>query len=314
MIDKNGQQVYEKIKSMEIRGAEKIAIGAAKALEKISQESTLSKVPDLLSYLQENAVFVKTARPSAVSLPNAVNLVMFEAKKISKKTEDVDEFRKKFSKSVNVFCKDLEDAMQKIATIGAKRIQEGDVCLTHCNSSTAINVISQAWKQGKNIEVVATETRPWGQGYLTVSSFAERGVPVTLIVDSAVRYMIKKMNVSKVVVGADTVTANGAVVNKVGTSQIALAAHEARVQFFVASHVIKFDPRTILGQLEVIEERSPTEITDKKLPGVKIKNPVFDVTPPQYIDLIISELGIFPPQYVITVLREKFGWQLSEIE
>jgi ribose 1,5-bisphosphate isomerase len=120
-------------------------------------------------------------------------------------------------------------------------------------------------------------------------------------------------NIDKIIVGADSIAANGAVVNKIGTSQIALAAHEARVLFFVAAESYKFHPQTLVGELIEIEERDPKEIWDsKKFPGVRIRNPAFDVTPPDYIDLIITERGIIPPQAAYTVLQEQFEWRPGE--
>ncbi|MEM3522592.1 MAG: hypothetical protein QXD78_06100, partial [Candidatus Bathyarchaeia archaeon] len=115
----------------------------------------------------------------------------------------------------------------------------------------------------------------------------------------------------EVIVGADAITANGAVVNKIGTSMIALAAHEARVRFFVAAETYKFSPETMIGELVNIEERDSSEVIPleelKTMKNVIVKNPAFDVTPPEYIDLIITEKGIIPPQGSMMVIQESFG-------
>jgi ribose 1,5-bisphosphate isomerase len=119
-----------------------------------------------------------------------------------------------------------------------------------------------------------------------------------------------------VITGADAVTVNGAVVNKIGTSQIALAAHEARTNFVVAAETYKFAPRTILGELIEIEERPAGEVLPddiaKSLPYVTVRNPVFDVTPAEYIDLIITETGAIPPQMAYIIIRDYLGWDISE--
>jgi len=149
------------------------------------------------------------------------------------------------------------------------------------------------------------------QGLISARQLTKAGIPTTLIVDSAVRHFIRDIN--KVIVGADSIAANGAVINKVGTSQLALIAHEARVLFFVAAESYKFHPGTLVGRLVEIEERGPNEIVNpKRFPGVKIRNPVFDVTPPEYIDLIITERGIVPPSAAYTLLQEQFEWRLGE--
>ncbi len=118
--------------------------------------------------------------------------------------------------------------------------------------------------------------------------------------------------VDVVVVGADTITVNGALINKIGTSQIALAAKEARVPFMVATETYKFSPKTLLGELVVIEERDVREVIDGDLlehPNVTVRNPAFDVTPRDYIDLIITEIGAIPPEMAYIVIRDHLGYR-----
>ena len=133
--------------------------------------------------------------------------------------------------------------------------------------------------------------------------------------DSAVRYYMK--DVDKVVVGADAIAANGALVNKIGTSQLALAAHEARKSFMVAAETFKFSPSTIIGNLIEIEERAADEIVDPSiisdLSHVQVRNPAFDFTPAEYIDMIVTDIGIIPPAMAYTVIKEQLGWELGEI-
>jgi ribose 1,5-bisphosphate isomerase len=123
--------------------------------------------------------------------------------------------------------------------------------------------------------------------------------------------------VDKVVVGADAIAANGALVNKIGTSQLALAAHEARKSFMVAAETYKFSPSTIIGNPIEIEERASEEVIDPKvlaeLPYVQVKNPAFDFTPSEYIDMIVTDVGIIPPAMAYTVIREHLGWELGDL-
>jgi ribose 1,5-bisphosphate isomerase len=116
--------------------------------------------------------------------------------------------------------------------------------------------------------------------------------------------------IDRVIVGADAVSANGAVVNKIGTSLMALAAREARTHFFVAAESYKFSPETMFGELVKIEERDASEIispSEVKHRSITVANPSFDVTPPEYVDLIITEKGIIPPQAAILLLQESLG-------
>ncbi|RLG60366.1 ribose 1,5-bisphosphate isomerase, partial [Candidatus Geothermarchaeota archaeon] len=184
------------------------------------------------------------------------------------------------------------------------------VILTHCNSQAAISVIIHAKKQGKRLRVFVTETRPKMQGLLTAAQLSKEGIPTTLIIDSAVRFFMPKID--KVIVGADAIAANGAVINKIGTSMIALAAHEARVRLMVAAETYKFSPETVLGELIEIEERPAEEVVSrewlKRFPNVSVRNPAFDVTPPEYVDIIITEVGVVSPQSYFLLVRDMFGW------
>lgn len=147
------------------------------------------------------------------------------------RTSDIREVKEVAVRSSNEFIENSRTAVERIGEIGSKRIVDGDVIMTHCNSTVAIAIMKSAKKDGKRISVIVTESRPFWQGKLTARALNRIGIPVTYIVDSAMRFFMNK--VDKVVVGADAVAANGAIINKIGTSLMALAAHEARTQFLV---------------------------------------------------------------------------------
>lgn len=301
--------IANQIRTMKIRGAGRIARAAAKAL-KITAKTSKAKTPnEFLKELDRVSQYLLTTRPTAVSLPNAVRFITLKPK-LAKDT-DLRTLQKMVVSRADEFIHSSKDAVRRIGEIGARRISDGDVIMTHCNSSCALSVIKTAFKQGKHIEVYATESRPFMQGLVSARELLKMGVPTTLIVDSAVRHFIR--DIDKVIVGADSIAANGAVVNKIGTSQMALAAHESRVLFFVAAESYKFHTGTLVGRLVEIEERDPNEIVDpKRFPGIKIRNPSFDVTPPEYVDLIITERGIIPPSAAYTLLEEHFEWRPGE--
>ncbi len=294
-----------KIKTMEVRGAARIARFAAETLKKFAEmvESNFDE------NMKKAAEILLNTRPTAVSLYNAINYVMnYEGDNDREKKESAIARAEEFIKWV-------ETAHEKIGEIGARRIKDGSVVMTHCNSSAALSVIKTAYKMGKVVEVFATESRPRMQGHLTVKELSEAGIPATLIVDSAVRYFIE--DVDYVVVGADTITANGALINKIGTSQIALAAKEARVPFMVAAETYKFSPKTVFGELVVIEERDASEVAPPEilnLNGVKVRNPAFDATPRDYIDVIITEIGAIPPEMAYLVIKERLGYAVFGTE
>jgi len=303
------RRIADDIRTMKIRGAGRIARAAARAL-KITAKATKARTPaEFIKELDRVSKLLLGTRPTAVSLPNAIRFVTLRPKLA--KDVDLRTLRRIVVSRADEFIRTSRDAVKRIGEIGARRISDGDVIMTHCNSNCAISIIKTAFKQGKHIEVYVTESRPMDQGLTSARQLLKAGVPTTLIVDSAVRHFIR--DIDKVIVGADSIAANGAVINKIGTSQLALAAHEARVLFFVAAESYKFHPGTLVGRLVEIEEREPNEIVNpKRFPGVKIRNPVFDVTPPDYIDLIITERGIVPPSAAYTLLQEQFEWRPGE--
>ena len=301
-------EAFEKIRNMEIRGAGRIARAAVEALKKKALTIETASSKTFYQLLYEAGSRLKKARPTAVSLPNAVNFLLAGIYRGLEKGLTVEELRDLTVKKADEFIGRSLEAIKRIGEIGSRRIMDGDRLLTHCNSEAAIRIILEAFKQGKEISVYVTETRPRYQGRLTAAYLAKHGVDVTLIPDSAARLYMRKID--RVIVGADAVAANGAVVNKIGTAQLALIAKEARTRFFVAAETYKISPSTFLGELVEIEERAPTEVVPEKWmkenPGVKVKNPAFDVTPPEYIDIIITEMGIYPPQGIILLIKELY--------
>jgi ribose 1,5-bisphosphate isomerase len=219
-----------------------------------------------------------------------------------RENKNLDELKKNIIATAENFIAKSEKAIKIIAEIGSKRIKDGDTLLTHCNSSAAVSTIVKAHKDKKNIKVFATESRPKKQGYITVNQLVKAGVPTTLIVDSAVRHVMPKVDL--VIIGADTVASNGAVINKIGTSQIALCAHEARVPVMVCAETYKFSHETLAGELVEIEERDVNEIVKPEdFPGVRIFNPVFDATPPEFIDVIVTEEGVISPHAAYDIIK-----------
>ena len=300
-------KIAKDIRNMRIRGALDIAIAAARAMRKeLDGKSTAA----VISNMKKSGKKLKAARPTAVSLPNAVDYILYLAQK--NKKLDAGEFTRTMSKDIQKFIDDQERALERIAEIGANLIDSNDTILTHCNSDTVVALFERARKEGKKFKVICTETRPRFQGHLTARALAKAKIPTTLVVDSAARLMMKEFKVDKVIVGGDTVLANGDLINKIGTSQIAVAARDLDIDFIAAVESIKFSPRSIEGEMVKIEYRDTKEVIKPgKIRGIKVLNPAFDITPAEMIDMLITEEGIIPPQGAYHLLREKFGWELS---
>ncbi|MFZ1897677.1 ribose 1,5-bisphosphate isomerase [Methanoregula sp.] len=303
-------ETADKIKSMEIRGAGRIARAVAEALRDHALAVRARAPGAFRQEMERAAAMLLATRPTAVSLPNAVHIVMAGLGH----AQSTDEARAGVVRRADEFIRSSQNAVERIAQFGASHIRDGDTILTHCNSEVALACIIEAHRQGKEIEVFATEVRPRNQGLITIRTLNDAGIQTNFIVDSAVRSFINDIDL--VIVGADAVTVNGAVVNKIGTAQVAHSAREARVNMMVAAETYKFAPRTILGELVRIEERAGSEVLPdeiaRTLPYVTVRNPAFDVTPAEYIDLIVTEKGAIPPQMAYIIIRDYLGWGIDE--
>ena len=194
---------------------------------------------------------------------------------------------------------------------GAELIPDGRTVLTHCNAGalatagygTALGVIRAAVSSGKQIDVLADETRPFLQGArLTIWELQHDGIPATLITDNMAGHFLHSGRIGCVVVGADRIAANGDVANKIGTYSVAVLAKENNVPFYVAAPISTFDLTLASGDLIPIEQRAAAEVTHfQGVPlapeGTRVENPAFDVTPNRYVTAIITERGVARAPY-----------------
>jgi ribose 1,5-bisphosphate isomerase len=299
----NVDDAVKAIKEMKIRGAGRIARAGASAIMDMAKSQDWKSIDAMKKDIASAKGKIISSRPTAVSLMNAVQFTLKGLDECGR----VDEAKELLISNSERFIKSSEEAVSIIGKIGAKRIKDGATVMTHCNSSAALECIKEAHRSGKKVKAYATESRPWRQGILTANELSKEGIDVTLIVDSAVRSVMKHIDIA--MVGADTITSNGSVINKIGTSQLALAANESRVPFVVCGETYKISPQTLFGDMVTIEERETGEIVkDGELPSsVKVFNPVFDSTPAKYIDAIVTEIGIVNPGSVYEIMIRQFG-------
>jgi methylthioribose-1-phosphate isomerase len=295
-------QMAEAIKNLRVRGAPLLGAAAAFGLALAAYHSKANCPSELLAELEDAAQKIKSTRPTAVNLFWAVDRVLTKAQGFSGSTEALRELV--VQEAQKIADEDAE-ANLAIGKNGAELISDGDTILTHCNAGelatveygTALSVIRAAWKQGKKIKAIATETRPLLQGArLTAYELKRDGIPVTLITDNMVGYVMHKRLVNKVIVGADRIVQD-AVVNKIGTFTVAVLAYEHGVPFYVAAPKSTFDLAHTSADV-IIEERNPIEVTHfgahpVAAPGVGVLNPAFDITPLKYVSAIIHEDGVY---------------------
>lgn len=277
------------IRSLKIQGSSKVRKAAVLALKKSVSKSRAKTLVAFRRELQSHCLAILKARPTEPETRTALRIIL---KAASLHSRDLQEVKDNVLATIRNYEKDRKEAMEKIALYGSRLIEKGDTLLTHCHSNTVEEIFKKAKKR---IEMVyCTETRPRFQGRITASNLSKAGIPVTMIVDSAVdRFMHP---VDKVFVGCDAVLSNGDIVNKVGTAHVALAAKKHHNPFFVCTSSHCFDPTTYYGFEEEIEERAKEEVWDKPPKGVRIRNPAFDVVDAFYVHSIISEMGVFDPE------------------
>jgi ribose 1,5-bisphosphate isomerase len=294
----------EQIASMEIRGAAAIAGAAASALGTQAEHSSATDPETFHRDLRTAARRLLDTRPTAVSLPNALRYVFERIE-----GETVEQLQQTTHAGVREFQDRLETAQDDLGAIGANRIRDGDTVLTHCHSTDVLACIEAASEHGKSISAIVKETRPRKQGHITATELRELDVPVTLIVDGAAGRYLRE--VDHVLVGADSIAADGAVINKIGTRSLAVTARERDTPIVVAAQTLKLDPATFSGHTVEIETRDESEVIDEttraEIGDIEVANPAFDVTPPRYVDAIVTERGQFPPESIVIVMRELFG-------
>lgn len=293
------------IKEMKLRGAPLIGVAAAYGLALTAFRSKAETREQLLKELEESAAVLRKTRPTAVNLFWAIDRVMKKAQKTAGTRAALAEAV--VAEAQKMADEDVE-TNRRMGKHGATLIEDGDVVLTHCNAGslatvdygTALGVIRGAIEEGKDVKVIACETRPRLQGAkLTCYELMRDGIPVTLISDTMVGYVMSQGMVDKVVVGADRIVRD-AVLNKIGTYNVAVLAFEHGIPFYVAAPMSTLD-QSRTSEDAVIEERSPNEVTDvgceRIAPeGVKVLNPAFDITPLEYVDAVITEDGILVPE------------------
>ena len=294
----------DKIRKLEVQGARNVAIAAVKSVDVWASETKAKTRQDFVNEFFEARNTLVTSRATEPLMRNAMKWIQTKVEE-SKHTK-VKDLSKVVSSSACEFLRNLEASREYIAEIGAKRIRDGSVVFTHCHSSTVTCMLAKAKQNGKKVEVICTETRPAFQGRITAKEMTELGVKTTFIVDSAARSFMKQADI--VIAGADAITSEGNVINKIGTATIALLAHEARVPFYVASELLKFDPSTVCGEYEEIEERSRNEVWDAAPDKLIVHNPAFEVTRRDFIHGIICEEGVIPPHSVNEVMVRKYPW------
>jgi methylthioribose-1-phosphate isomerase len=295
------EQVATAIKTMVVRGAPAIGVAAAMGLALAATRSRAKKLPDLMRELESKAALLRSTRPTAVNLFWAIDRVLAKARTAT----SVEDAKVKVTAEVRKMEDEDIEVNKRLGKVGADLIDDGDTVLTQCNAGalatvgygTALGVVRAAVEQGKFVKVLVPETRPALQGSrLTAFELATDRIECTVLPDTAVGHMMSLGRVDKVVVGADRITRDGYVFNKIGTYQEAVLAKRHGIPFYPAAPRSTFDLSRTHDQV-TIEERGAEEVYQVRgrriaPKGVPVANPAFDMTPPELVTTMISDRGL----------------------
>jgi len=306
------RKVAEAIKDLVIRGAPAIGVAGAFGLALASLQSKAKTKEKLLEDLEKAKKVLFETRPTAVNLAWGLEKIM----QVASKGNDVNEIKKMVVDTAQKMAVEDVEINMRMGKFGSELFANNDTIMTHCNAGalatvgygTALGVIRATKDSGKSIKVIATETRPVMQGSrLTAFELKHDNIDVSLIPDTAVGYAMSKGLVNKVVVGADRVLSTGHVYNKIGTYQVATMARQHNIPFYVAAPLSTFDLNSKPDDI-IIEQRKASEVTGvagkKTAPdGINVINPAFDMTPPELITGIITEVGVAMPPFVDSIRK-----------
>jgi methylthioribose-1-phosphate isomerase len=305
------KEIASAIKELKVRGAPAIGVAGAYGMALGALQIYARSRTELLRKLHDVALILKGTRPTARNLFWAIDRIE-QAAKAGKTIPGIIAIV--VSEAVKIHAEEAASSA-KLSEIGEELIKNGSTILTHCNTGplattgygTALGVVIYAHRKGKKVMVFATETRPLLQGArLTTWECQKAGVPVTLITDSMAGYFMKQGKIDCVIVGADTIAANGDTANKIGTYSLAVLAKENGVPFYVAAPTSTIDSNLTDGSRIIIEQRRAEEVTRFRgvaiaPDGIAVANPSFDVTPAEYITAIVTEKGIIRKPFQIAL-------------
>ena len=299
-------QVAEAIKNLVVRGAPAIGVSGAFGLALAALQSKANTKAELILDLEKAKKILFETRPTAINLKWGLDKIM----QIAEQQNSVDEIRESVINTAKRMADEDVEINKTMGKNGSSLFDDNDTIMTHCNAGalatvaygTALGVIRATKESGKNVKVIATETRPIQQGSrLTAFELKHDGFDVSLIPDTAVGYSMANGLVDKVIVGADRIVKTGHIFNKIGTYQVATMAKQHGIPFYVAAPLSTIDLENKAEDV-IIEMRKGTEVTgigDKKTApdDINVINPAFDMTPPELISGIITEKGVALPPF-----------------
>ena len=296
-------EIVERVRKDEIGGAADTAKDVIDALSALVRDSKAKDSKALVAEVDQAVLDIMRVMPSLAPPINAIHQFVSRMEQGEDDGLDLEGMKVAIKETRDSFFAWAENALDKVAQYGAEKVSDGDRVFMYSMSSTVWRIFKVAKEQGKEFEVVVTESRPGNEGLWTVTEMDKLGIPVSVSIDACIGELIP--DCAAVFVGADVISASGHALCKMGTYPSALVAKASGTPFYIAADTLKFDIATLIGLPYRNEPIHRHEVLDDSYPEmVKVVGHLFDETPPELVTAIITEVGILHPAAAFTVLQQ----------
>jgi ribose 1,5-bisphosphate isomerase len=290
------EHILEEVRTMRVKGGSAFGVAAAQAFRFVAQDQEIASTEQLFSELDRVAVLLLAEKPTMGTVHNAYQLIVTGPRsRIA--DDDVAVARNEIADRADRFVDHSVNAVIELGRVGSELVRSKQTIMMHSYSASVLSVFETARQAGKQFQVICTESRPLRESRMAASRLSSLGVPVTFVTDASMAAFAVKAD--WILVGADSLAVDGSVANKMGTNLLSIVADRLDVPFYVASEVLKLQPRTREGSPIVLEKRPISEMVRpddfEHAENVTIVNQFFDLTPPQRIRAIITEQGVYSP-------------------
>ena len=299
------KDIVKKIKTLEIQGAENVAIEGAESLLLVLKHSKAVTREALVAELYHARDDLIKARPTEPCLRNALYYIFENIYSY----DDEHSLYKGISTRIKEVSAFFHKSDEKISKYGASKIRHHSVVFTHCHSSTIVSILKYAKKQKKEFIVYNTETRPLWQGRKTAIELSEAGISIKHFVDSGAAIAMKDVHLC--LFGCDAITEDK-VYNKIGSGMFAELLKSRHIPLYICTNSWKYDPFVDKKHPEIVEERNFTEVWKGAPKKVEVEDPAFEAIPMKYISAFISELGILSPKPFLQEVKRKNKWMFRK--
>ena len=295
----------KEIKDDLTHGSSWLAAKAATIIQEASDSFKKGEVDDYISFLKFYAKELAGTRPSMLAIENTVAFLLGRVIEEYNRTPDLEVLKETLRREVKEWLRAKDEAFRRCVENTVNLFKDGSRVLTHSFSSTVLEALKKASSQNR-LEVYVTESRPLCEGRVMAKMLVKSGCKVTIITDASIGHFAKEVDLA--ITGADAISADGSIINKMGTYLLALAAHRVNIPFYVAAETLKISVRTLFAK-PTLEERTPTQI-HKGSKNLMVRNIYFDITPPDLVTNIVCERGLINPSkvydYAVEALRASY--------